>query len=196
MLTIEELRTRIGLVATDVSKDAQLTDCYSMALAIVEDYLDRKLLRATYTETFFETRSALLKAWPVDSITTVDGKTPDVNLIVDWDLGVIRKVCWDKILVEYVGGYLPDELPLPLVLAINGVFDQLWFAVPGWGLVKAQAQAAGEVKRFSINGISVEYFQSSDGSASSGSGGASSFIPAAMSGIIDRYKRESLMGGC
>jgi hypothetical protein len=70
------------------------------------------------------------------------------------------------------------------------VFDQLWYAVPGFGFVKSEEQAEGAVKKFTINGISVEYF-SADQATASNSG---YWIPDRVKPLLDYYRRESLLG--
>jgi hypothetical protein len=197
LLTISELRTRVGLLATDLTKDAELTQCYSIALAIVEDYLDRKILRGVYTERFFDVRyNALLKAWPVVSIDTIDGNAPPTDLVVDKALGVIRNVNWSNAEVAYTGGWLDADIPMAITLAISQVFDAIWFATPGFGLVKASAVASGTVKKFSINGVSVEYVDPTSTSSSSSGNSASDtgFITVMMKGFLDPYRRESVVG--
>lgn len=165
-----------------------------MALAVVEDWLDRKIKLGTYTETFFETNTVLLKAWPVTTITTIGGVAPDSAIRIDKQAGIIFNSYIDNQDIVYEGGWADADIPLPVSLAINAVFDSLWSSVPGFGLTQAVATSAGEIKKFSVNGISIEYFGDTTTSSSSSSSSSSSFIPEGMQEILKFYRRESMVG--
>lgn len=195
LLTIDQLRIRIGLTNTDSSRDADLLACYEIAKQMVETYLDRWLFKNTYTEQFFETRTALLKAWPLDAINLVDGNAPPADLKMDKGKGMVFNVNWDDVAVEYIGGFADADLPMPVTTAINAVFDNCWTSIPGFGLTRAAAAAVGTVKKFSINGMSVEYV--TDAASSTGTGSSSGdygLIPTIMRGFLDHYRRETVIG--
>lgn len=193
LLKIDDLRVRVGLLDTDLTKDVQITDCYTLALNIIEAYLDRKILRGTYTETFFNTKTALVKAWPIASLTTVGGNAPDSNLRIDKDKGIIFNVNWDNVELVYVGGWPDAEIPSVITLAMNAVFDELWVSMPGFANPAIDDTGESEIKKFSINGVTMEYFGSADKSTVTGQN-AANVIPSNFKNLLDYYRRESLIG--
>lgn len=190
LLRIEDLRVRVGLLETDVTKDVEITDCYTMAMNLIEDYLDRRILKSTYKDTFRHTHTGLVKAWPIESITTIDGVAPSITLKADFERGIIYDICWDHVIVEYIGGWLDPDIPPAITHAMNVIFDKLWYSVPGWGIATAAEPTSSEVKRFSINGMTVEYFQNEN----AGSSSSSSWIPETLKPLLAGYRRESVIG--
>ena len=190
LLKITDLRVRVGLLITDVTKDTPITDCYTVALLLVEDYLDRRILLETFTEQYTCVHHALVKAWPIDTILKIDGNDPPADLRIDKERGIIYNVNWDNTQLQYIGGWPDSEIPAVITMTINDLFDKLWATTPGYGLVSPVIQSDGEVKKFSINGVSVEYFQSGEINTTS----ASSVIPVRFRNLLDYYRRESLIG--
>ncbi len=66
--------TRTGLVASPTN-DAQLTGTINVALAIVENYLDRKFLFDSQEDTFHHSSSATLHLirYPVEKVSSATG---------------------------------------------------------------------------------------------------------------------------
>lgn len=194
--TIAELRARAGV--PDNSKDTQLQAAYDLAFALIEDYLDRKLKLAVYTEKFL-TRACLqlVKAWPIASVDKIAG-----NIVTfdetrsDMEKGMLFLNNSYPIEIEYQGGYAPTEFPEILVTGIGLLFDYLWDVIPGFGTAEGAATSAGDVKRFTINGITMEYFgdNTASGSGSKLSGWSSANIPEYITMLVDRYRRESVIG--
>lgn len=190
LLRIAELRKRVGLLDTDLTKDIQLTDCYTVALLLVEDYLDRRILLETFTEQYTCVHHALVKAWPIDTILKIDGNDPPADLRIDKERGMIYNVNWDNTMLQYRGGWPDQDIPAVIIMTINELFDKLWATTAGYGIDTPVIQGDGEVKKFSINGVSVEYFQSGEINTTS----ASSIIPVRFRSLLDYYRRESLIG--
>lgn len=186
---ITELRTRIGLLPTDTSKDVKITDCYTVALLLVEDYLDRRILQETFTEQYTCVHNAMTKAWPIASINTIDGSPPPSDLRIDKERGIIYNVNWDNVMLNYTGGWTDDTIPAVIILTINELFDKLWLTTAGYGIDVGVINEESTVKKFTINGISVEYF----GNSISGSD-TDSMIPSRFRSLLDYYRRESLIG--
>jgi hypothetical protein len=194
--TITELRARAGI--TDNSKDAQLQSAYDLAFALIEDYLDRKLKLATYSEKFLDVRGFLLtKAWPVVSVDKLDtvAVTGFDSTYSDFEKGML-KITQRPVTVEYQGGYAPADFPEALVTAINLLFDYLWASIPGFATAGGVTAGSGDVKRFSINGVTMEYFEdkSASGESAGLSGWRSANMPEWITMLIDRYRRESVIG--
>lgn len=194
--TIAELRARTGV--PDNSKDTQLQAAYDLAFALIEDYLDRKLKLSVYTEKFLtRTCLQLVKAWPVASVDKIGGNVVTFDETQsDMEKGMLFFNSSYPIEVEYQGGYAPTEFPEVLVTGIGLLFDYLWDVIPGFGTVEGAATSAGDVKRFTINGITMEYFgdNTSSGSGSRLSGWSSANIPDYITMLVDRYRRESVIG--
>jgi hypothetical protein len=80
------MRVRIGLQATDATRDADISVASEMALQTVELYLDRKLIFGQYTEwADCSYPSYLVKAWPIDrafGIIQSDGAIPELNWVI------------------------------------------------------------------------------------------------------------------
>jgi len=190
LLKITDLRKRVGLLETDVSLDTKITDCYTVALLLVEDYLDRRILLETFIEQFTCVHHAQVKAWPIDTVISIDGNTAIPELRIDKERGIIYNVNWDNTLLEYKGGWPDQNIPAVIVMTINELFDKLWATTTGFGTDTPVVQSDAEVKKFSINGVSVEYFQSGEISTSS----SASIIPQRFRNLLDYYRRESLIG--
>ena len=118
LISTDEAQAMLGL--TD-DWDGRLPGLVETASALTEEYLNRFLLKQTYTHACPASNHILyLKAYPVQSVAsiTLDGET-----FADWDLDkdvgiIVRKSgwppSWTGYMVSYVGGYDPDAIPSPI----------------------------------------------------------------------------------
>jgi len=205
---IANLRIRIGLAGDDASKDALIESAADTTLDLIETYLDRKLeLMADFEYAYLPNKYFLVRRWPItrDSVViTSDGNivtTPPS--LIDYERGIIyspRYVSTGlEAKVEYIGGF--DPLPPSLLWAMLAAFDAVWANTPGWGGTPGQSPTtgSGEVKKVSLVGIgSVELDVGSSTSSSAKPGSNTSTAWGIISEdaltILDRYRRESVIG--
>lgn len=191
MATIEQLRARAGLEAGDTSKDTELQAAYATALAICENYTDRKFTAAADTDNFTHVTgySLSLSRYPVTDITllTVDGQErTSQDYHQDKRSGLIQfdyLLVAHEVHVEYSGGY--DPLPADLDLAVWSVFDNAWHLNQAGG----GGSLADSVKQINITGVGSIAFDSQVDSASAG-GFAAGLIPPGAAAILDHYVRH------
>lgn len=219
-VTIEDLRVRIGLQPDDDSQDANLEAAADATLAILETYLDRKLEYQSDEQTFFAPdRSILMRRWPIDYGTVeliwypngapdpvllsgpslMDSVVPNSNWI-DYERGIV--FAWPAgvgfpLTVTWTGGF--QTLPPDLLWAWWAAFDLIWASSPTWG-GGSGGGSTGVAKRITLVGIgSVEFDTSATaGSTGSGSTGYDSapwgILPINVTSVLDRYRRESVIG--
>lgn len=209
-VTIEELRVRVGLDPSDPSKDLELEAAASTTLGMLETYLDRKLPLALDTQVFFvNDPSILLRRWPVvlDTVSMIwpigigsEPLNPVDSKYVDYERGIIFSkqvgVAF-PVTVSWEGGF--DVLPPDLMWAYWSAFDILWTSSATWGGSAGGGAYAGAAKRITLVGIgSVEFDTGSSGGSGSGSTSQDSvpwgIFPINVTTILDRYRRESVIG--
>ena len=94
--TVDLIKQILGIPDTDTSKDAAIAMVLASCLAMIENYCGRTFQEGDYTEEFppldARDRTLMLRAWPVQSITTV---TRDGVAMTDWrlyaDTGQLRQ---------------------------------------------------------------------------------------------------------
>lgn len=202
----DDLRVRIGLAAGDDSKDSLITLGLGYTLELVETYLDRKLLHLDEDEYVGPGLHGrfLVRRWPIDLDTVmVSGPqtaihTP-MNVRVNHEAGIVRfSGAVEGDTLHYSGGYV--ELPPALAWAIMAAFDAVWSATPGMGATAGGGfvQGSGEIKKISVVGVgSIDYDVGVTATASSSESGGSapwSIFPESVMAILDRYRRESVVG--
>jgi hypothetical protein len=185
-IPIEVLRVRAGLAPDDATKDAQIDAAFGIALETLEIYLNRTLALGDYTET--ETHLAggaiSLRAYPLETVTSVQGDNGiDIAYHAEKQTGVIKLdvfVRYHEVTVDYTGGY--SVLPGPLQLALLGTFDSVWASFASSG---GASTIGKEIKATSIDGTRVEY----NVGAVSESSGEFGVIPSNLLSMIDPYRR-------
>lgn len=191
MLTIERLRVAAGLAATDNSQDAEIDVVIQTAMAMIENYCDRKFPLQDTVERFTHKQgySVTLARYPIVQINSVRGDNNQTILFhVNNDNGVVHfdgRVHAHEIVIDYRGGYAPDAIPADLEFVIINLFKTLWDAQQGGGSVGV---AIGAVKNAKIGDLSLSY---ETGSGASSDGG-SQLLSSTWTTILDYYKRYSV----
>lgn len=193
MFDLATAKTRLNITGT--AQDTQILAALNAALAIAENYCDRRFLYKRDTIAFYDVdaHALILSRYPIDTVNFITSKqtgnaiAPDTYHIHKWN-GMIYfhgAPFFDEIQIDYTGGYL--TLPADLELALWLAFDAVWPTLSGQG---AAAVGGGAVKAIRSNGASIEYDTSGGGGAglaSSGNGG----LPIGAIGILDLYRRTT-----
>ena len=200
IIPIEDLRKRIGLEPDDPSKDTEITEAWTVAWAISESYLNRRLdYEATWLEVFthFEGYVISLERYPVCAIETivpVDGGTFKYHLeSLTGLIHVDGRIKQHGFTITYSGGYHEDTagdpcpyiFPADLMVAIKQIFDGIY--------ADQEAGAPGlsseNIQSITINDVGTIRW---GGSGAGGAGGAGSigYIPSTSVAIMSPYKRE------
>lgn len=124
---------------------------------------------------------------------------------VDWERGIVYAQgikATVPVEVRYTGGF--QNLPPALEWALMLAFDAVWSSTPNLGASSGGGasiiQGTGEVKKVSLVGIGSVDFDvgatAAGGSSRSASGGSSpwSILPEVVTSVLDRYRRESVVG--
>jgi hypothetical protein len=190
-ITLDSLRTRAGVLATDASKDAEIDIAFLAALDMMEVFLDRKLRFGTYTErlTHFFGAVASLSAYPIaqDKLTKepVVAVTPRHNIFhVETETGLVRFDCYvreHQVEVVYDGGY--EVLPSTLALALLLIFDAVWSSFAGGAI------ATGVVSRVTVPDVGTISYDTGAASAGAGSSG-DGLIPPTAASMLQPYRRR------
>lgn len=186
-LSTVDLRTRASLQATDASRDTELDAVFGVALELVEQYLDRKLLKQQDQEHFVHDNGGTysLHRYPVASIDNDNGL---VNYHVDKAKGLVQLDGYNgnhDVTIDYTGGF--DVLPGPLVMALLDAFEGVWrdtHSAPG------AAAVGGTVKTVRMGDLSLTY--AGEGGATGAGRGLSlaAYMSQGALGILDLYKRK------
>ena len=183
---IEDLRARIGLVAGDTSRDAELLTARAVSIAFMENYCDRKFEfdQQRETTTHFVGQAMHLKRYPIDHVYFVrDADQAVINdCHIDQERGIIffdRGIARHKIDVFYEGGY--KEFPNDLLAAFWMIFDQQIATGGGVGL------AAGEIQSVTLADVGTVRYAT--GAAAAEAGGAG-FLPDSAAALLEAYCRR------
>lgn len=175
--------------------DALLQATMDTTLAILENYLDRKLEYATETDSFYYTHrhSLDLDRYPVETIDSITSEGDAVNeykvKATAGEMLLPRNVISKEVDVTYTGGY--ETFPADLETAYWLTFLQVYNTTEGGGTT------------VNVNGISsitipdvgtIRYDTSSSSSSSSGTSSSvpgHAFIPELALAILGAYRRLS-----
>jgi len=187
MMTIENMRVRVGLSETDNSKDQIIYDNVDVAISLVEAYLDRGILSDNMNEKFthVDADSIQLFRYPIvpGSVMMID--PAELKFHVDEKNGIIKfdgQIHEHKVTVDYEGGYVGDLMPVVLRTAVLRVFDVL-------GLDFASKPSSGDVggiSRISVPDVGTIAYNSK----SSAKEGENDFIDNTTKFLLDPYKRK------
>lgn len=185
------LRVRVGLAEDDTSKDAQLTLDFNTAVALAENYCDRKFdYKADAIEyfTYDSDKTISLERYPVSAVTSVttfenEIVTPPIRF--DRKSGVVYLCGYAndaELTIEYSGGYqvFPADLLQAFLLIFDGVYK-------GNGGTSSGGMPTGEVKAISVPDVGRVEFATASGS---GEAGAWGLIPDTATAILSTYRRE------
>jgi len=189
MFDLASAKSRLSI--TDNSKDAEITLALSLALSVVEDYLDRKLeYKADETATLFRNRENiyLLRRYPVESLISID-KGDLSNAKISKSHGILfLSTAADEVELTYAGGY--KTLPPVIEMVLWQIFDAEY---PGFANPGSVAPASGQViSSISVPDVGTIKYESS-GSAS-GISADLGILTASQGALLDRYRAESVVG--
>lgn len=118
LVTLSEIQVMLG-ISDDL--DGRLPGLTETASSLIEEYLNRSLVRREYTQQCAGGGQILyLRAFPVESVASV---TKDSEAITGWFLDpeygiLVRSAGWPQVWpgyqVTYAGGYEPESIPLPI----------------------------------------------------------------------------------
>lgn len=179
------LKIRIGV--TDTSKDVNLTFAMELVIALLEDYLDRKLSKADDTEKFIHFAASVvsLHRYPLHSIASISGSNEkfhwsEVTGLVHFD----HHVTAHELTVVYNGGF--ETLPQDLIFAALQLFDAIWDDVDGGS---SSSVAAGSISRITLQDVGTVSYATGNSNAGGSLLQSAGVIPATVMGIIDSYRR-------
>jgi hypothetical protein len=130
---IESARKRVGVPDGDTSKDAELVASLNAALAIAENYCDRKFLYREETARFYydATRKYSLKRYPIDEVVEVidsDGRFSEYKVHKLVGHVILKRPNYaEEVIITYKAGY--QILPADLELALWGIFDAAYASI-------------------------------------------------------------------
>ena len=201
-LSIETLRVRIGLAANDPARDAEINAVSKAAMALLENYCDRKFPFESDQETFthFDGVTVSLRRYPIWNVSSVTDylDNPVSRYHVDKERGLVMfddyRVVRHELKIRYQGGFdLPNndghpEFPEDLLMAFYNVFDAIFDTYTG--AAGAGALGAGVVKSIASDGSRVEFFDPTSGGAAAVGIDPESGLPVAAAAIIANYRRR------
>jgi hypothetical protein len=186
MLNLETLRVRIGLLATDTSKDTELTAAMNTALAIAERYCNRFFAFGNQTETFVHKFGSAVQLHRIP-VTSISEMSPEHAYHIDADAGLIHfdhTAADHSFVIKYIGGYDVDSLPADLEWALYSIFDGTYASMSGGGATVA----AGAIESITIADVgTVRYSTGAKAVATTSAFGPVSPETAA---ILDLYRIE------
>ena len=215
-------RPKIGLAATDTSRDGDLSVAMAVALDVIERYLDRGILFQNMVETAVEMhgRRVSLYRYPivvVDAVTKTGASDQGAGApigtnqyLTDDPAGLLifkTSTIVDKVTVVYKGGYV--IIPAALEWAMWTTFGTIWGEMfPGataggggstGGIVVA---GSGDLKSVTIFGVGkLDYDVGSTVSGGSGNSGSAVIKTAAdmlidpatrLGMVLDTYRRRTV----
>ncbi len=185
IIAIEDLRKRAGITAGDSSQDADLNMVEAQALALMENYCNRKFDYAAEVEEFVHVSGhmASLQRYPVETIDKMSNSA--VNYHVDKVAGVLHFDAFmlEHVLkVDYTAGY--KVFPPDLLLVLASMFDLLWSKYNSAGAASAQA---GAISQVTLQGVGSVKFNT--GAAVATGVGAGGMITPDNIAILSNYKR-------
>ena len=206
--SLDELKEMLGIPASDVSQDADITAMMAATIAIVETYLGRGIQEFSGPEQFepIDTRNPklLLYSFPVRTVRTVTSDGAPVSGfriyndsgVLEWQAqGCAPRTCAGRdpiVVVDYDGGYEDDAWPPDLLDAVLRVFASKWQATGGTGSVM-DAPAGGAVKSVTVDGLAVSY---GDPNAAAAEFSGVPVPPelAGVVGLLDPYRQRLVTG--
>lgn len=146
-ITLADTKEYLGISSGDTDNDDRIINLINRATQVVETYLGRTVLQATYTNEVYDGTGSydlLLNNYPVSSVTSLAKRdtpytdswndTVDSNdFYVDSVNGTITKVTAfseppAQYRVTYVAGYALADVPNDLSLAVLDIVSYLWNA--------------------------------------------------------------------
>jgi Phage gp6-like head-tail connector protein len=193
LMTLEDLKVRLGIADTDTSQDAQLQIYITEYSDIISKECNRIFAKEEMRETVrcLQPNRYFVSHWPVkeDDIETIE--TPRGSVIdpstyeVEEDSGKIEFISGgqsEPIVVTYTGGYtLPDETPPALKAACEILIRdaRMW----------AQRIAVSGIRSLSHKDSRVQFFDAAATMAKIGGVGPLSAVSDAVKSLLYHYMR-------
>lgn len=209
--TVEEIKTALGIEASDVSKDAAIESMLEATIALIESYLGRGIISAPMLEEFEppdnRNPSVLLYRFPVEIVNGVSQGAVTVNAwkvykasgIVQWRAGQcnVRRACCGEddlpLVIDYVGGFAADAWPADLAEAVMRAFYIRWAATGGTGNLSEVVNAPGNNRSVSVDGLTI----TRDSQMYAGEGFAGQAVPPELTSIaasLEPYRSRIVTG--
>lgn len=198
-------KARMGITATDTSKDLVIHNTLDAALALAEHYCDRKFFYKIDSAEYEWVNAYTLGLYrfPVNTVQLMskDGNTHAHLTAKDYKVynqgGMIEfkgRTFIDDVVIKYSGGY--KVLPSDLELALWGIFDNIWAQTPSavGGGGGGASVASGAIDSITIADVgTVRFNNGSSSSSSAAASGAYSANPliGQWSTILDIYHRPN-----
>lgn len=188
MFDLTTAKTRLNI--SDNSKDNEITLALSLALSVVEDYLDRRLEYKAETVTLFRNKENiyLLRRYPVEMLGTVDNGDITKAKISKPHGILFFTPSSDEFTLTYSGGY--KELPPVIEMVLWQVFDTEYPGIANPGTVAPDT--GRQISQISVPDVGTIKYESSG--AASGVSADFGILSASQAALLDRYRAESVVG--
>ena len=189
-LSLADTKEYLGISSGDTDNDDLIINMINRATTLVETYLDRVILTATYTNEVYEGTGSpylFLRQYPVTALTSIDYRTENYQSSYETldtteydyraDNGVVRRNANFRSVpaeyrVTYTAGYAAASVPQDLSLAVLDLISYLWNQRKSKGI---QSERLGE--------YSVTWFE-----------GARSIRESGAFAILEPYRRINVAG--
>lgn len=191
-LTLEAAYTRTGLEPVNAQNDAILEMAMNTALAVVENYLDRKITFDSSEDKFYYNHhtSFALDRYPIEQINDIgaDGRNFSGRYKVHRETGIIVMPQYsfsEEVVIRYTGGY--RVLPADLESAFWLIFDGQYSIQMGGG-----ATTSGTIDSITVSDVGTIRFDNGTSGSSSGGGNDSvGFLTDDVISLLRPYRRYS-----
>lgn len=188
LMTIDELKTALGIATADPVTDAQWEWMIDVNSATISELCNRVFAKEEVKETWREVQNGqriFLTHYPVvaddiESINTASGTQLDYELEEASGKLQLFNGWGEPVVVHYTGGFdLPDEAPLPLKQALT-------LMAANWKAQLAMIQVTG-VRMIAHKEARVMFHTPTN--VAPGAGGLHPGIPPAVNSILLQYTR-------
>ena len=185
---------RLGITG----KDALVISALNAALAIAENYCDRRFLYKRDTVAFYDahSRKLSLDRYPLVSINAISSKGSSSQIsastyhVHNWSGMLLFHGApfFDELDIDYNGGY--QTLPADLELALWMIFDAVW---PSFNSTAgATTVGGGTINSITVPDVgTIRFDNGSSGGGANGASGAVGLISANAINILQPYRREA-----
>lgn len=195
LVSLEDMKIRLGIEPIDTTHDAYLTQQILAATSLIENYCAREFEQIEAVQTIREPNTTLnLTRFPLTGplvvITSRGDTIPDLNYSIEFELG---RVFWtmngcrwnnDTLLqVTYTGGF--DPIPADIQEVVYDIVTGRYYS--------QGTNPSQQLKSETVDGIGkMEY--AVNNSYYGGAGGYGGFDLNQYAGILDLYKIEGAVG--
>ncbi len=205
-------RTKVGLLVTDLSQDAEIGMAMNAALAYAEHYCDRRFLyaREKIQKVYDRANEAVfVDRYPIVQVHAISGASASGGWKLTHDsAGIIfggnrggygyggggyHRNFGQTVTIDYEGGY--KALPADLEYAFWKMFGSVWgdYDPSTTAAIVTGGPAIGAVKKQTIVGVGSIDYETGSAPASAAAGVAadlSAVMPGAVQATLDMYARR------